>query len=183
MRSLLRRRYSCHLRRCCCRRHQRCRCRFRRRCRRPSSCFPRNRFRHHHYCCRQTSSTNPTTTIFLRASMKLLPRCFLHPRSRCLCGRLPGRTTDLPRICQCGSCLLLRLEWHRHLLLRPQLPRPCCSRAVCGVGWFSPQCLSCASCYPKLHRLRRGGVVCRLITQMPCNRLHCQQGLSNYTCN
>ena len=35
----------------------------------------------------------------------------------------------------------------------------------------------------KTSRNRRGGVVCRLSTQLPCNSLQCQQSLSNYTCN
>ena len=50
----------------------------------------------HHCCCQ--NPTNPTTTIRLLSSMKLLPRCFFHPRARCLRSHPPSLTHDLPRI-------------------------------------------------------------------------------------
>ena len=78
---------------------------------------------------------------------------FFHPRAWCLRGRLPGRNQDLPRIHRWGSCLLLRLEGCWHLLLFPQLPRPCYSRDFRRVCQSSLRYLSSASRYPNLHHL------------------------------
>ena len=64
--------------------------------------------------------------------MKLLPWCFLHTIAHCLHGRISSQTHYFPCIRQWGSCILLRLEWHQHLLICPQLPRPRFSKEVRG---------------------------------------------------
>ena len=100
---------------------------------------------------RQNSPTNPTITIRFRAPMKLLPRCLRHWIARCLHSRLPSLPHDLHRLRRRWTYLLLRLEWHQHLLLLPHLSIPRCSREVYGVGQSIPRCLSCASRYPNSH--------------------------------
>ena len=76
---------------------------------------------------------------------------FWHRGARCLLVSLTDRTHDLHRLRKWGSCPLLRIEWHRNLLLRPHISCPRCSRGVCGVGRSISRCLSCNSCYPKFH--------------------------------
>ena len=101
------------------------------------------------------SLTIPTTTIRLCDLLKLLPRFFRHSRARYLsCSRyncLAGRPHGIHHLHRRGSCLMLKLEGRRHLILCPHLPHPCCTRAVWGVSRYIPWWLSHAFCSPNFH--------------------------------